>query len=487
MTRHVLDWLETSAKRRPEAVSFEDEQSRLTYGELHRRAREIGTALAGRVRRQSPVLILMEKSPACIAAMLGTVYAGCFYTPIDPGMPQARMALIADVLHPALILCESALVQTAQALGAPVLTVEEIPAHVDDRVLAALRGEHIDNDLLYVLFTSGSTGLPKGVSITHRSVVDFIDWAVDALNITPEVRFGNQAPLYFDNSVLDVYCALRRGACVHFIPRRYFLFPGKMTEYLQAAAINTIFWVPSALTSVANAGALERCAPKLSRIYFCGETMPCKTLNAWRRACPEARFVNMYGPTEITDVCTWYPVERAFDDGDSLPIGRPCANTRILLLDGEICVTGTCLSPGYYNAPERTREAFVQNPLRPEIHEIIYKTGDLGAYNERGELMFLGRKDSQIKRHGYRIELGEIECAVCALPQTETACCLYDEAKEQVICFYVGQDDDKAIRRQLKERLPKYMIPDVVVHKPSLPKTGNGKVDRMLLKREWGA
>lgn len=256
---------------------------------------------------------------------------------------------------------------------------------------------------------------------------------------------------------------------------------------MNAAGINTIFWVPSAMTSAMNAGALEKCPPRLERVYFCGETMPCKTINAWKTACPGAKLVNMYGPTEITDVCTYFPVERDFDDGDALPIGYPCANTRILLIDGEICVAGTCLSPGYYNAPERTREAFVQNPLRPEIVEMIYKTGDLGAYNERGELMFLGRKDSQIKRHGYRIELGEIECAVCALPGTDAACCLYDDAKEQIVCFYVGGDDDKTLRRQLKDKLPKYMIPDVFVHKEALPKTGNGKIDRMLLKQEWSA
>lgn len=487
MTRCVLEWLETSVQRRPEAVSFEDDQTSLSYQVLYHRARAIGTALARRVAPQSPVLILMDKTPACIAAMLGAVYAGCFYTPVDPAMPQARMALIAQVLRPAVAVCDAKLSETARGLCESVVVLEDVPDDVDAPALEAIRRQHMDNDLLYVLFTSGSTGLPKGVSITHRSVVDFIEWAVEALDITPEVKFGNQAPLYFDNSVLDVYCALCRSACVHFIPRKHFLFPGKMTEYLVSAGINTIFWVPSAMTGVASAGALEKCPPGLTRVYFCGETMPCKTLNAWKRACPEAKLVNMYGPTEITDVCTYFPVERDFDDGDALPIGFPCANTRILLIDGEICVTGVCLSPGYYNAPERTQEAFVLNPLRPEIPELIYKTGDLGAYNERGELMFLGRKDSQIKRHGYRIELGEIECALCALPGIDTAACLYDAEKEQIVCFCTGEDDDRTIRRQLRDRLPKYMIPDVFIHKKALPRTGNGKIDRMLLKQEWGA
>ena len=486
MIRNVLAWLEESAHRDPQHIAFEDDSSALTYAQLQQQAQEIGSFLHGCIPAQSPVLVYMDKSPACIAAMLGTVYAGCFYTPIDPAMPQDRMARIMSVLMPACILCEKRYLDKAEALDARarVICVEDIPARVDALGLAEVRAQHIDNDLLYVLFTSGSTGLPKGVAITHRSVIDFAEWACDALDVTADCRFGNQAPLYFDNSVLDIYCAIRMGAAVHFIPRKYFTFPGKMTEYLAEKAINTIFWVPSALTGVANAGALEKCMPPLEHIWFCGETMPCKTLNAWRRALPEARCVNMYGPTEITDVCTWFPVERDFADTDALPIGFPCANTRILLIDGEICVTGTCLSPGYYNAPERTAEVFVPNPLRAGVTEMMYKTGDLGAYNERGELMFLGRRDSQIKRQGYRIELGEIECALCAHPQVNGGCCLYNAQTEQIVAVYTGDAEERPLLRALKEKLPKYMLPDVFVRRDALPATGNGKIDRVRLKNE---
>ncbi len=487
--RNVLSWLEDSARRDPQHIAFEDELSTLTYGELMQRAREIGSFLQRSIQMQSPVLVWMDKRPGCIAAMLGVVYAGCFYTPIDPSMPESRLQLIAGVLQPACVLCEARYLAAAKAVvgQVPVYAMEDIPHETDMMALAQVRARHIDNDLLYVLFTSGSTGLPKGVAITHRSVIDFAEWACDALNINADCRFGNQAPLYFDNSVLDIYCAIRMGAAVHFIPRKYFAFPGKMTAYLEEKGINTIFWVPSALTAVANAGALEKCVPaRLTRIFFCGETMPCRTLNAWRRVLPEARYVNMYGPTEITDVCTCFPVERDFADDDTLPIGFPCANTRILLIDGEICVTGTCLSPGYYNAPERTAEVFVPNPTRTGVTELMYKTGDLGMYNERGELMFLGRKDSQIKRQGYRIELGEIETALCAHPEVETGCCFYDEKAEQIIAIYAGCAEEKPLLRALKEKLPKYMLPDVFVRRESLPLTGNGKIDRVRLKNEVG-
>lgn len=486
MIRNVLGWLERSAQNDPQHIAFEDETSAMSYGALLARAQEIGSFLHHCIPVQSPVLIYMDKSPACIAAMLGSVYAGCFYTPIDPAMPESRMASIVSVLQPACMLCQRRYLDKAETLGsgAHIVAVEDIPDDIDQQGLAQVRAQHIDHDLLYVLFTSGSTGTPKGVAITHRSVVDFAQWACTALEITADCIFGNQAPLYFDNSVLDIYCALRMGATVHFIPRKYFTFPGKLTAYLAEKDINTIFWVPSALTSAVNAGALEKCVPSgVERIFFCGETMPCKTLNAWRRALPDARYVNMYGPTEITDVCTWFPVEREFADTDALPIGFPCGNTRILLIDGEICVTGTCLSPGYYNAPEKTAEFFVQNPQRMGVTEMMYRTGDLGMYNERGELMFLGRKDSQIKKQGYRIELGEIECALCAHPEVQSGCCFYDADSERIVAVYTGCAEEKPLLRALKEKLPKYMLPDMFVCRNELPQTGNGKIDRVRLKQ----
>ncbi len=487
MIRNVLCWLESTALRDPGHPAFEDGSTALSYQQLLTRAQEVGSFLHERISPQSPVLVLMDKSPDCIAAMLGAVYAGCFYTPVDPAMPLTRMQLIAGVLKPACILCSARYRETAEKLAAvPVHVMEDVPCRIDQLGLTEVRHAHIDSDLLYVLFTSGSTGVPKGVAITHRSVIDFIEWACDALDVTADCRFGNQAPLYFDNSVLDIYCAIRMGACVHFIPRRYFTFPGKMTAYLKEADINTLFWVPSALTGVAASGALTACVPEqLERVWFCGETMPCKTLNAWKAVLPHARFVNMYGPTEITDVCTWFPVERDFADEDVLPIGFPCANTRIILDEGEICVAGTCLSPGYYNAPEQTARAFVRNPHRPQVVEMMYRTGDLGAYNDRGELMFLGRRDGQIKRQGYRIELSEIESALCAHGQVDEGCVLYDGRLEKIVAYYAGSAEDKDLRSHLKERIPKYMMPDHLVLRESLPKTGNGKIDRVLLKQEW--
>lgn len=487
MTRCVLDWLEAAAVHTPNAVAFDAPGERLTWAELRALSRQMGTWISLHAPIQSPVLILMEKRPLCIAAMLGAVYAGCFYTPVDSSMPRARMHIIADVLRPAVILCEANHHEAAQALAgdASICMIEEIPSFADALLLGARRALHIDNDLLYVLFTSGSTGIPKGVSITHRSVIDFIEWACEALRLPEGVRFGSQAPFYFDNSILDIYCAMRMSGSVYLIPRVDFLFPKRLMMALAEQRVDTLFWVPSALTAMANAGLLTQGKlPDLKRIFFCGEVMPCRTLNLWKAALPDADYVNMYGPTEITDVCTWYRVDQDFADADSLPIGIPCANTRIYLIDGEICVGGTCLSPGYYNAPEKTAEAFVQNPNRPQIPESIYKTGDMGSYNDRGELMFLGRRDSQIKRAGYRIELGEIECAMSAVDGVALACCYFNAEQEKIIGAYTGEVEEKPLKAALKAVLPKYMLPDILLRRKNLPRTGSGKLDRLGLRQE---
>ena len=488
MTRNILDWLEEAAACAPDQTAYDSPARGLTWREVLDQAKRIGTWIARRLPAQSPVLILMDKSPDCVAAMLGAVCAGCFYTPLDSSMPEARMKLVADVLQPALVLCEEKYAETAQrAAGEAAICIsEEIANEVDESLLAKRRAEHIDNDLLYVLFTSGSTGIPKGVAITHRSVIDFIEWACDALQLPEGVRFGSQAPFYFDNSVLDIYCAMRKKGSLFLISKSDFLFPKRLLETLDGQHIDTIFWVPSALTALANAQVLEPgVLPGLQRIFFCGEVMPCRTLNLWKKVLPKADYVNMYGPTEITDVCTWYRVDREFSDTDSLPIGGPCANTRIYLIDGELCVGGTCLSPGYYNAPEKTEAVFVQNPLRKQIPEIIYKTGDLAEYNERGELMFLGRKDSQIKRNGYRIELGEIECVLNTVENVVLGCCWYEAEQEQIVAAYTGEASEKEVKAALKKALPRYMLPDRILRCEEMPRTGSGKIDRMVLKRRF--
>ena len=269
---------------------------------------------------------------------------------------------------------------------------------------------------------------------------------------------------------------------------------------MDEVGINTIFWVPSALVLVANSGVLDTVCPKgIEKILFCGEVMPTAQLNVWRRALPNALYANLYGPTEITDVCTYFIVEREFSDVESLPIGFPCRNTDILVLNerdepaadgeiGELCVRGTCLSHGYYRNPEKTAAAFTQNPLNTMYPEKIYRTGDLVRYNQYGELLYLGRKDYQIKHMGHRIELGEIETAASAYRDVKQSCALYDAQKQRIILFVAAEGIDKtALYQHLKTRLPHYMLPALIVDLEALPLNANGKIDRIELGGAyWG-
>ena len=486
--RNVLDWLETSADRFPGKTVFDTEHEKITFGTLLDRSKEIGTYILNETGSRKPVLIIMDKGINSILSIMGTIYAGCFYTPLDESMPDERIRLIIGILSPALILTEPKYRDKVQGLstGIHVCDITDIPATVDECALSRVRENGIDTDLLYVLFTSGSTGVPKGVAVSHRSVIDLTEWAVEKLQITDKTRFANQAPLYFDNSVLEIYSTLKAGASLHFISKRALVCPAMLPYYLNKYHINTLFWVPTVYTMVAKTGALAEDPPhEITHCFFCGEVMPVSTLNAWKAVLPDAVYVNMYGPTEITDVCTYYIVDRDFNENEMLPIGRACENTRIVLLDGEICVQGSCLAAGYYHDPEKTTTAFVQIPNSVGEPERTYRTGDYAAYNERGELMFLGRKDNQIKKNGNRIELGEIENAASSMSQINGVCCLYELETEKIVCFCSGPVDAKELRRHFGTKLQRYMIPDVIRVMESLPTTGSGKIDRSSIRKLW--
>jgi non-ribosomal peptide synthetase component F len=289
---------------------------------------------------------------------------------------------------------------------------------------------------------------------------------------------------------------------MYIIPENKFMFSSQLIDYLNSNQINTIFWVPSAIVNVANSGILEKKELLfIKNVLFCGEVMPNKQLNIWRRYLPEARYANMYGPTEITDVCTCYVIDREFKDDESLPIGFPCHNTEIIVLNenneecrtdekGELCVRGICNSFGYFGDYDRTKEVFVQNPLNPYWQDIIYRTGDIVKYNENGELMYLCRKDFQIKHMGHRIELGEIETAAYSISGVKQNCALYDEENKKIYLFCATDTSlsEKEIYQQLCNKLPKYMVPTVIRIIDKLNLNANGKINRkelsLMLKGE---
>lgn len=498
MNNNVLQWLNDSAERFADKVAFADANKELTYGRLNTYAKAIAGELIGRDIFKHPVVVYMKKDVNVIAAFMGIAYSGNFYSPIDTSMPLQRADKILEILNPGIIITTKELAENASkfACSAEILIFEDIIGHeIDEDLISGRQAEIIDTDLLYVLFTSGSTGIPKGVAITHRSVIDYTDWVTETFQIGSEDSFGNQAPFYFDNSILDIYSTIKSGATCYIIPEDLFSQPVLLLNYLKEKTINTIFWVPSALIVVSKLKAFKEVdlSAVLKRVLFCGEVMPNKQLNIWRTYLPDVQYANLYGPTEITDACTYYIIDREFSDEEPLPIGVPMANTDILVLNsddkpvrgdeiGELCVRGTSLAMGYYNNPQKTQEAFVQNPLNKTLPEVIYRTGDLVKYNGYGELIYISRKDFQIKHMGHRIELGEIETAVSSINEISLCCCLYDEKHSKIVLFIDTELDKAYIIDQISKLVPKYMYPGKVVSLEHMPINANGKIDRVKLK-----
>lgn len=497
ITRLATDYLDSAAERFPEKTAYIDDNREMTFRDVYNEAEKIAGTLIRKNLFKKPIAVLMDRQVECIPAFMGVAYSGNFYAVLDTKMPEARLDKIIHTLEPAAIITDGKHREQAERLSGKgiVLTYEEMmKAPQDHGLVESAKEKIVDTDVLYVLFTSGSTGNPKGVILPHRAVVSYLEWGAETFGFDAKTIFGNQTPFYFVMSGLDIYQTLRNGCTMYIIPKKLFSFPMRLLEYIQERRINTLYWVPSVLCLIANFKALPMIhLQDLKMVLFGGEVMPVKQLNMWREEYPDVCFVHLYGQTEMTDICTYYILDRKFDETEVLPIGRRCQPMDLILLDendmeagegetGELCGRGPFVTYGYYNDPQKTKEAFVQNPLNTSYPEMIYRTGDLVRYNERGELVYVSRKDFQIKHMGHRIELGEIEAAVSAIAGIDMNCCVYDDKKSKIVLFYTGGTDSKSINRELKEMLPAYMVPNTIRELPVMPFNQNGKIDRTKIK-----
>jgi len=500
---------------------------RLTYAELESASNRLARQLleAG-CSRSDRVCLLAPKSPTTMVAMLATLKAGGAYVPIDTASPAARIARIFRAAEPAAVLTLGSAASIADELRAenaldravPVGALDELatsasagavafgPADVGQQESQPLPQYGSEEDTAHLLFTSGSTGDPKGVVIKHANVRAFVEWGVSYFGIQPGDRLSGHPPLHFDLSGFDFYGAMRAGAELHLVPPET-LLPQQLARFIQTAELTQWFAVPSAMTYMTRFGAVpDEGFPTLQRVLWCGEVLPTSVLVDWMRRIPQASFTNLYGPTEATIASSYYTVPGVpTHESEAIPIGTPCDGEELLIVDdegrpakdgeiGELCIGGAGLSPGYWRDEAKTRAVFVSDPRPGRESERIYRTGDLARVGEDGLYYFLGRADSQIKSRGYRIELGEIETAVNARPEIGE-CAVVATASDgfegvAICCAYApsnGAVDSTALRTALTSVLPAYMLPSRWLSMEKLPENSNGKIDRRRLREMFSS
>ncbi len=523
--RLLQDCVLRGAERWPEEVAMVGEDGRrISYEELDRISsqlahglREAGCGAGDRVG------LLSQKSPEAITAMVGVLKAGAIYVPIDPSSPPARGARILDACEPWGILADAAsagrldeLLDLAEGAAPRIGSLEASPLE-GERYRSVLDRTDLEglaahpppraaspDDPAHILFTSGSTGMPKGVMVTHRNVVTFVEWGVRYFGIAPGDRLSGHSPLHFDLSTFDIYGSFAAGAELHLVPPQLNLLPKKLVAFLRERELNQWFSVPSVLRLLVSQGAVEDGDfPALRRLLWCGEVLPTPVLVQLMKRLPHVAFTNLYGPTEATIASSYHTVPACpADEREPVPIGVACAGEELRVLDddleecaegetGDLFIGGVGLTAGYWRDPEKTAAVFLTDPRDPARR--IYKTGDLARWGPDGLVHFLGRADTQIKSRGYRIELGEIEaalhalgcleeCAVVAIPtdgfEGNRICCAYVPRGE-------GSLPPARLRKQVAELLPPYMLPAAWKELPMLPKNANGKIDRPALKEAF--
>ena len=502
----LIELFEETVKKYPQKVAVIDKDREIVFSDLHRKSLQLASALmALGIGQNRPVGVFLDKSIESVYADLGILYAGDFYMNLDIKTPAERIRNILQLVEPAAIISTTRQIKSIEGIipsTMKVILLDEAggTADVDSADIIRRLSTIIDTDPSCIINTSGSTGTPKGVVLNHKSFFDFIDWAIDTFHFGDDLVMGSLSPIVFDIYSFELCMLMAKASTLVVLPAHLAAFPAKILEVLEQHKVNFLFWVPTIMVNIANMDLLSAFKLKsLRTVWFAGEVFPTKQFNYWHHHLSEVTFANLYGPIEITLDCTYYIINKEIPDEEPLPIGYPCRNTDILILDdedravtepgveGELCVRGTSLAMGYYNNPEKTAAAFVQNPLNKAYPELIYRTGDIVCLNDEGLIVFKGRKDNIVKHMGYRTDLGEIEHVIInTLKLVKNGCIVYNQSDKQITLFYEAAEEIPVseFRLQIGKVLPKYMIPTAFHHLEQLQRNANGKIDRLFYKKQ---
>lgn len=499
---NLIEYFVETATKFPKRTAVIDGERSITFGQLDEKARQLAKVLVDNCNcKNRPIAMFLPKCIESVETDLAITYSGNAYMNLDVKNPAERLSNILALIQPVAIITNNrykGIIRPIASTDISIINIDEVAedSEVPEQEFFLKRNSDlIDTDPYCIINTSGSTGTPKGVVLNHKSFIDFMAQTFDEYKFSENDVIGSLSPVIFDIWSYELCLLQGKGASIVVIPDTYSAFPVKILQLMQQHNVSYIFWVPTIMVNIANMGLLSQVPlPSLRLSWFAGEVFPTKQFNIWRHSLPQTTFANFYGPIEITLDCVYYTIEREIADDEPIPIGKPFRNTGILILneenenvvepnvEGELCIRGTSLAMGYFNNPEKTSAAFVQNPLNNSYPEIIYRTGDMVFINDRGEIVFKGRKDSLIKHMGYRIELGEIEHVIInTLKLVKNGCVVYNHQRKEITLYYEAESELSTgdFRKAIGNTLPKYMIPVVYHHLSELKRNPNGKIDRL--------
>jgi amino acid adenylation domain-containing protein len=504
---NLIEYFESTIKKYADKIAVWDKDRHITFASLENYSKSLAWKIfQDKKIIKKPIAVYLNKSIESVCSDMAIIYSGNFYMNLDVKTPVERIKNILELIQPAAIITNNQFEKNITGVipeGIDIINLDLISGEdikYDNQLLLQHLDVLVDTDPLCIINTSGSTGTPKGVVLNHRSFIDFTEWAQEEFGFTDHEVIGSLSPLVFDIYSYELCLLMSKGSTMVLIPDNLSAFPVTILKLLEEKKVSFIFWVPTIMVNIANMDLLSQMQlPDLKLCWFAGEVFPTKQFNYWHHKLPHVLFANLYGPIEITLDCTYFKVKRELKDEEPIPIGFPCRNTDVIILnennqqitekytEGELCVRGTSLAMGYYNNPEKTAVAFVQNPLNKAYPEIIYRTGDIVYINEHNEIVFKGRKDSLVKHLGYRIELGEIEHVIInKLKLVKNGCIVYNFSQKEITLFYEAEKELTVaeFRLAIGKELPKYMIPIVYHWLDQLKRNTNGKIDRLYYNKE---